>query len=213
MLKLTEDLFRANPSARYIDYYERTIYNHTLSTQNPDNGGYVYFPPVRPRSYRVYSTANEAMWCCVGSGMENHSKYNQLIYTHSKDSLFLNFFIASELNWREKKIKLKQETKFPFEEKTKLVITEGTSSFNLLIRYPSWVAEAALKIFVNGKAVAFSNHPSSYIKIYRTWKKGDVVEIILPMQNTIEHLPNVPEYIAIIHGQRSYLAQKQEQKI
>ena len=82
MLKLTEDLFRKNPSAKYMDYYERTVYNHILSTQNPETGGYVYFTPVRPRSYRVYSAPNEAMWCCVGSGMENHGKYNELIYTH-----------------------------------------------------------------------------------------------------------------------------------
>jgi len=200
MLKLTEDLFREQPSAKYIDYYERTIYNHILSTQNPETGGYVYFTPVRPRSYRVYSAPNEAMWCCVGSGMENHGKYNQLIYTHSKDSLYLNLFVASGLNWREKKIKLKQETTFPFEEKTKLSIMEGTSTFSLLIRYPSWVADGALKIHVNGKSISFDNHPSSYIKIHRTWKKGDVVEIDLPMRNVIEHLPNVPEYIAIMHG-------------
>ncbi len=200
MLKLTEDLFRANPSAQYIDYYERTMYNHILSTQNPETGGYVYFTPVRPRSYRVYSAPNEAMWCCVGSGMENHGKYNQIIYTHSKDSLYVNLFVASELNWREKKIKLKQETTFPYEEKTKLVITEGSSSFNLLIRYPSWVADGALKILINGKAVAFDNHTASYIKIHRAWKKGDVMEIDLPMHNTIAHLPNVPEYIAFMHG-------------
>ena len=200
MLKLTEDLFREHPAAKYMDYYERTLYNHILSTQNPETGGYVYFTPVRPRSYRVYSAPNEAMWCCVGTGMENHGKYNELIYTHSGDSLFVNLFVASELNWQHKKIKIKQETKFPYEEKTKLVITQGASPFSLLIRYPSWVAEGALKILVNGKAVAFTNHPSSYITINRTWKKGDVVEVDLPMHNTIEHLPNVPQYIAIIHG-------------
>lgn len=200
MLKLTEDLFRTNPSAKYMDYYERTMYNHILSTQNPGTGGYVYFTPVRPRSYRVYSAPNEAMWCCVGSGMENHGKYNELIYTHASDSLFVNLFIASELNWRDKKIKLKQETKFPFEEKTRLIITNGSSSFSLLIRYPSWVADGALKILVNGKAVPLTNHPSSYITIRRTWKKGDVVEVNLSMHNSIEHLPNVPQYIAIMHG-------------
>ena len=119
MLKLTEDLFRVNPLAKYVDYYERTLFNHILSTQNPVHGGYVYFTPARPRHYRVYSAPNEAMWCCVGTGMENHSKYNQFIYTHVKDTLFLNLFIASELNWKEKGIKIKQETNFPYEEQTK----------------------------------------------------------------------------------------------
>jgi DUF1680 family protein len=200
MLKLTEDLFRRNPLAKYADYYERTIYNHILSTQNPATGGYVYFTPVRPRSYRVYSAPNEAMWCCVGTGMENHGKYNEFIYTHAHDSLFVNLFVASELRWKEKGISLKQETKFPYEEKTKLTITESNASFKLMVRYPAWVVDGALKITVNRKAISFINHPSSYITINRTWKKGDVVEVMLPMHNTIEHLPNVPAYIAILHG-------------
>jgi uncharacterized protein len=200
MLKLTEDLFRVQPLAKYADYYERTILNHILSTQHPEHGGYVYFTPARPRHYRVYSAPNEAMWCCVGSGMENHGKYNQFIYTHSKDSLFLNLFIASELNWKEKGLKIKQETGFPYEEQTKLTVTEGSSNFKLMVRYPVWVSKGALKITVNDKDVAYSALPSSYVSIDRKWKKGDVVQISLPMHNTIEHLPNVPEYIAIMHG-------------
>jgi len=200
MLKLSEDLFRNHPSAEYVDYYERTLYNHILSTQHPEHGGYVYFTPARPQHYRVYSTPNQAMWCCVGSGMENHGKYNEFIYTHSKDSLFLNLFIASELNWKEKGIKFRQQTRFPFEEATRFTVTDGSSRFKLLVRYPSWVKDGALKIAVNGKALSFAAHPSSYIAIDRVWKKGDVVQITLPMHNTIEHLPNVPEYIAFLHG-------------
>jgi DUF1680 family protein len=200
MLKLTEDLFRFHPLAKYIDYYERTIFNHILSTQDPETGGYVYFTPARPRHYRVYSAPNEAMWCCVGTGMENHSKYNELIYTHQNDSLFLNLFIASELNWRDKGIKIKQETKFPFEEQTRLTVTEGTSKFTLKIRYPSWVIEKALKIFVNGNMIPYAPHSNYYVAIERLWKAGDVVQIILPMHNSIEQLPNVPAYIALMHG-------------
>ncbi|MCB9056179.1 MAG: glycoside hydrolase family 127 protein [Chitinophagales bacterium] len=200
MLKLTEDLFRINPSVKYIDFYERALYNHILSTQHPGNGGYVYFTPARPNSYRVYSAPNEAMWCCVGSGMENHGKYNEFIYTHQHDSLFLNLFIASTLNWKEKGIRLKQETNFPYEEQTKLTITEGTGKFKLMIRYPSWISDSALTVLVNGKAFTVTDHHSSYVVIERTWKKGDVINVSLPMQNTVEHLPNVPNYIAILHG-------------
>ncbi|HLG38803.1 MAG TPA: beta-L-arabinofuranosidase domain-containing protein [Chitinophagaceae bacterium] len=200
MLKLTEDLFRTNPSVKYIDYYERTLYNHILSTQHPVHGGYVYFTPVRPRHYRVYSSPNEAMWCCVGSGMENHGKYNQFIYTHQNDSLFLNLFIASQVNWKEKGVTIRQETKFPYEEQTKLIITEGASHFKLMARYPSWVAEGALKIIVNGKSITYLSHPSSFVAIDRSWKAGDVVQIMLPMHNSIEHLPGVMNYIALLHG-------------
>ena len=200
MLKLTEDLFRMQPSAHYADYYERTLFNHILSTQHPEHGGYVYFTTARPRHYRVYSTPNNAMWCCVGTGMENHGKYNQFIYTHSADSLFLNLFIASELNWKDKNISIRQETDFPYEERTKLTITQGSANFNLMVRYPEWVSKGVLKISLNGKSVDYSSQPSSYICIDRKWKKGDVLEVEFPMQSTIEHLPNVPNYIAFMHG-------------
>ncbi|SFW77368.1 hypothetical protein SAMN02927921_04222 [Sinomicrobium oceani] len=200
MLKLTEDLFRESPEARYADYYERTLYNHILSTQHPEHGGYVYFTPARPRHYRVYSAPNEAMWCCVGTGMENHGKYNQFIYTHSGNSLYLNLFIASELNWKEKGVKIMQETDFPLEEQTRLTITEGSARFILRVRYPGWVKDGALKITINGSNVKYKQQPSSYIAIDRKWQQGDIVEISLPMHNTVEQLPNVPQYMAFMHG-------------
>lgn len=200
MLKLTEDVFRVHPLAKYADFYEKTLYNHILSTQHPVHGGYVYFTPARPRHYRVYSSPNQAMWCCVGSGMENHGKYNQFIYTHIKDSLYINLFVPSTLHWREKKINIKQQTIFPEEEKTSLTITEGSSRFTLMIRYPSWVNDGALKVSVNGKNVSFSNHPSSYIPITRVWKKGDKLTITLPMHNSIVQMPNVSNYLAFLNG-------------
>ena len=200
MLKLSQHLFRQEPSARYMDYFERTLYNHILSTQHPEHGGYVYFTPARPRHYRVYSSPNNAMWCCVGSGMENHCKYNEMIYTHQHDSLFLNLFIPSELNWKKTGIKLKQETKFPFEEQTRLTVTEGSSSFTLLIRCPSWVKDGSIRVVINGKPLVSKPNSFSYLTIKRTWKKGDVVQISLPMQTRIEHMPNVHEYVAIMHG-------------
>ncbi len=113
MLKLTEDLHRRNPEARYADYYELATFNHILSTQHSEHGGYVYFTPARPRHYRNYSAPNEAMWCCVGTGMENHGKYGQFIYTSRQDALYVNLFTASELNWKAKGVVLRQETAFP----------------------------------------------------------------------------------------------------
>ena len=200
MLKLTEDLFRMQPSAQYADYYERTLFNHILSTQHPEHGGYVYFTTARPRHYRVYSTPNNAMWCCVGTGMENHSKYNQFIYTHAGDTLFLNLFITSELNWRDKKVRIRQETNFPYEEGAKLTITEGSSHFPLMVRYPGWVQEGALKISVNETEIDYTTLPSSYICIDRKWEKGDVIKMELPMHNRVEQLPHLKNYIAFMHG-------------
>jgi DUF1680 family protein len=200
MLKLTQNIFRLTPLVKYTDFYERALYNHILSTQHPVHGGYVYFTPARPRHYRVYSAPNMAMWCCVGTGMENHGKYGEFIYTHQNDSLFLNLFIPSELNWKEKGVKIKQETNFPYEEKTRLTITEGSSQFKLMIRYPSWVAEGALKVIVNNDTLSFKEQPSSYIAVDRLWMTGDVIEVILPMHTRIEQLLNLSTYVAFIHG-------------
>ena len=200
MLKLTEDLFRINPSAEYADYYERTLYNHILSTQHPEHGGYVYFTPARPRHYRVYSEPNQGMWCCVGSGMENHSKYNQFIYTHISDALYVNLFVASELNWKERNISIAQHTEFPYKDETEIIIKKAKSDFTLMIRYPSWVSNGALEIYVNGEKQIFDNEPSSYVALRRAWKKGDVVKVKLPMQNRVEQLPHLPDYVAVMHG-------------
>lgn len=200
MLKLSQDLFRIEQDAKYMDFYERALFNHILSTQHPKHGGYVYFTSARPRHYRVYSAPNEAMWCCVGSGMENHGKYGEQIYSHQSDSLFLNLFIASTLRWRDRGVTLKQETIFPDEEKTKITITGGKSKFTLLVRYPDWVSDGALKVSVNGQPISYTQKPSSYVAITRLWKKGDVVQVDLPMQTTLEHLHHVNEYVAIMRG-------------
>ena len=200
MLKLTEEMHRRNPEARYADYYELATFNHILSSQHPEHGGYVYFTPARPRHYRNYSAPNEAMWCCVGTGMENHGKYGQFIYTKKSDNLFVNLFVASELNWKEKGLTLRQETGFPYAETSKITIAQGKGQFTLQVRYPGWVKPGAFEVKVNGKPVSIVTGPSSYVAISRQWKKGDVVDITFPMYNSIKYLPNEPQYIALMHG-------------
>ena len=200
MLKLSEELHRRNPEARFADYYELATFNHILSTQHPEHGGYVYFTSARPRHYRNYSAPNEAMWCCVGTGMENHGKYGQFVYTKKADALFVNLFVASELNWKEKGIVLRQETNFPYSETSKITIAQGKGQFALQVRYPGWVKPGQFSVKVNGKPVTMISGPSSYVSIDRQWKKGDVVEIGFPMYNYVKYLPNLPQYIALMHG-------------
>ena len=200
MLKLTEDLHRRNPEARYADFYEQAMMNHILSSQHPEHGGYVYFTPERPRHYRNYSAPNEAMWCCVGTGMENHGKYGQFIYTHVGDALFVNLFVASELNWKERGVVLRQETAFPYSEESRITITKGKGSFSLHLRYPGWVRPGEFKVEVNGKPVSVISGPSSYVTIDRKWKRGDVVTIHFPMHASLKYLPNVPQYVALMYG-------------
>lgn len=202
MLKLSEGLFRMNPDALYADYYERAMYNHILSTQNPEHGGYVYFTPARPRHYRVYSQPNQAMWCCVGTGMENHSKYGEFIYMHTKNELYVNLYVPSRLNWEDKKLTLTQETQFPYTDNTKLTVNlKKSKKLTLKFRYPGWVKAGEMKITVNGEAVDMSAaSPRSYVAVERKWNDGDVVEITIPKTVTVEQMPNVPDYLAVMDG-------------
>lgn len=201
MLKLTELLFRMKHEARYADYYERATYNHILSTQHPVHGGYVYFTPMRPSHYRVYSQPNSGMWCCVGTGMENHGKYGEFIYTHDgAKELYVNLFVASKLNWKEAGATITQETDFPYSESDRITVNlKKSKKFAMYIRCPQWAAEG-FSIKVNGVEYAAGAEPSSYVSIDRKWKDGDVIDIALPMENKVVELLNEPKYLAVLHG-------------
>ena len=200
MLKLSKQLFLAHRSAQYMDYYERTMYNHILSSQHP-NGGFVYFTPIRPRHYRVYSQPQMGMWCCVGTGMENHGKYGELIYAHNGKDLYVNFFIPSTLNWKEKGIQVEQQTDFPYSEQTQLKIsTKKTQQFAIVFRYPSWVKDGKLKAYVNKKEVLVKRDKNSYASVTRLWKTGDVLSIQLPMEIKAEFLPDSSSWVSFVRG-------------
>ena len=203
MLKLTEDLNRVNHQGMYGDFYETAMFNHILSAQHPEHGGYVYFTSARPRHYRNYSAPNKAMWCCVGTGMENHGKYGQFIWTHDKgmktedDALYVNLFVASELNWKERKMVLRQQTAFPYAETSNIEVTKGKGVFTLKIRKPLWCDNFTVK------GVGFivdSYEENGFVCIKRKWKKGDQVEISIPMHAYIKPMINVPQYVAIMYG-------------
>lgn len=201
MLKLTEDLFFENPRAEYADFYENALYNHILSTQHPEHGGYVYFTPARPAHYRVYSQPNEGMWCCVGTGMENHGKYGEFIYAHFGSVLYVNLFIASKLNWKEYGVELVQETRFPEEGRTVITVNpKKPVTFSLNLRCPGWVRQGEYKVTVNGQPLEVQAVPQSFVSVSRKWKKGDRVEITMPMHLTIDMIEGVDDYVAIKDG-------------
>ncbi|WP_198033432.1 beta-L-arabinofuranosidase domain-containing protein [Flavobacterium commune] len=109
-----------------------------------------YFLPMKPGAHKVYSTPENSFWCCVGSGFENQAKYGEFIYYHDNKGLYVNLFIPSELNWKEKGIVVKQQTNFPNLGNTQLTLsTANPVSMPISIRYPSWAANAEVKI--NGK--------------------------------------------------------------
>ncbi|NCD68147.1 glycoside hydrolase family 127 protein [Mucilaginibacter agri] len=201
MLKLTKMLFLTKPDAKYMNYYERTLYNHILSSQHPGKGGFVYFTPIRPDHYRVYSQPDEGFWCCVGTGMENHGKYGEMIYAHQGKDLYVNLFIASKLDWKQQGIALVQTNNFPFEEKSELrIVSTKPSTFKLWIRQPEWVKEGGFTLRLNGKFIKAAKDANGYVSINRKWNNGDRVSIQLPMRNKLEYLPDHSEWVSIVHG-------------
>lgn len=200
MLKLTKQLFLTNPSVKYTDYYERTLYNHILASQHP-KGGFVYFTPMRPRHYRVYSQPQAGFWCCVGSGIENHSKYGELIYAHDEKNIYVNLFIASTVNWKERGIDLKQSTGFPFSQSSDLTLSlKKPEKFSLLVRHPSWMEKGSMKIWVNNKPVVVNPAANGYIAVERVWKTGDKMTIHLPMKTRTEQLPDKSSWVSFVYG-------------
>ncbi|WP_307722111.1 glycoside hydrolase family 127 protein [Duganella callida] len=199
MLKLTALLFLGEAKGSYADYYERALYNHILSSQRPGSGGFVYFTPMRPNHYRVYSQPQQAMWCCVGSGLENHARYGEFIYAHRGDQLYVNLFIPSTLEWREQGVQIRQSNRFPDEDRSTLTI-KGNKTFTLKIRYPEWVKQGALRIAVNGRRVSAAIGADRYVSVRRQWRDGDQVEIRLPMTTRLEQMPDKSDYYAVLHG-------------
>lgn len=188
MLKLTKHLFELNQSVEKADYYERALYNQILASQNPEDGMVCYMSPLSAGSQRYYSTPFESFWCCVGTGLENHSRYGEFIYyTDSKDQLFVNLFIPSVLSWKEKGISLIQQTNFPESDTISYNISSNKKqNFTLNLRYPEW-AKGGFEVYVNGKKHKISqSKQGSYISISRKWKDGDKVTYILPKKITSE---------------------------
>jgi uncharacterized protein len=203
MLKLTRSLFTMEPTAEYADYYERTLYNAILASQDPDSGMMTYFQSTRPGYLKLYCTPVDSFWCCTGTGMENHSKYGDSIYFHATekgaDSLYVNLFIPSTVNWKEKGLTVKQTTQFPEVGKTRLEVSaENPAELTLNIRHPSWCAAAT--VTVNGDVVASSQSAGTFVAVKRVWKSGDVVEVDLPMGLRMEMLPGSADEAAVVYG-------------
>ena len=199
MLRLTKMLYATTGNTHYMDYYERALYNHILSTINPIQGGFVYFTPMRPGHYRVYSQPQTSFWCCVGSGMENHARYGEMIYSHKGDKeLIVNLFIPSVLTWG--KTVVEQVNSFPAEEGTTLMINpKKPAEFTVSIRVPEWTESARMNAKVNGEPVE-AIHEDGFLKIERRWTKGDKLSVDLPMCLRAVQLPDMTENYSFMYG-------------
>jgi DUF1680 family protein len=199
MLKLTQHLFSLDPSSTFFDYYEKGLYNHILASQNHHTGMMCYFVPLRMGGKKEYSDEFNSFTCCVGTGMENHVKYNESIYFKGADgSLYVNLFIPSVLNWKEKGLKITQESALPHGDKTSLLITVAkASNFAIRIRKPKWSPDA--KILLNGKSEKVTEENGYYV-IRRNWQNNDKIEYTTPEKLYTEAMPDNPNRRAVFYG-------------
>jgi DUF1680 family protein len=178
MLKLTRHLFAWQPSARLMDFYERALFNQILASQDPATGMMYYFASLKPGHFKNYNTPMNSFWCCTGTGVENHAKYTDTIYFHDDNTLFVNLFIASDLTWPEKGLVVRQETKFPDQNTSRLTFT----------------CAKPVKVTVKVR------HAGAYVDYDREWKNGDTLDIEIPMPLRIEPLPGEPKIVALFAG-------------
>ena len=200
ILKLTRHLFEWQPSAATMDFYERALYNHILGSQEPFEGMMTYFVSLEPGHFKTYSTPTNSFWCCTGTGVENHSKYGDTIYFRGSNSLYLNLFIPSVLNWPDKAIVVTQNTTFPQSDTSTLTFQcTNNTPLTLFVRYPSW-AQSGMSLSINGFSQTITNAPGSYVSINRLWQNNDQVQIELPMTLHAETLQDTTNTVALFYG-------------
>jgi DUF1680 family protein len=199
MLKLSRHLFQWSANPKVADFYERALFNHILSSQHPGDGRVIYNLSLEMGGYKVYQDPYD-FTCCVGTGMENHSKYGGNIFFHNDQELFIFQYIASELRWEEKGLTLRQVTQYPEEQGTTLEFAcKSPVSLTLQIRYPYW-AEKGIKIDVNGSETKVNSEPGSFIPIAGKWKTGDKVEVKIPFSLRLEAMPDDKNRVAVMYG-------------
>ncbi len=198
MLKLTRHLFAWEPRCAYADYYELALINSILATQDPATGMMMYFVTLAPGRWKYFNVPRDAFWCCTGTGLENHAKYGDSIYFHDEDNVWVNLFIASEVHWKDKGVRIRQETSFPEQAGTSLIVrTERPSTFRMHIRIPSWVAGRAT-VFVNDKG--FQAKPGAYADVRKTWRDGERITVSLPMGLHAKPMPDDKTLVALMYG-------------
>jgi DUF1680 family protein len=193
MLKLTRHLYSWSGRAEYADFYERALLNGIIGTMNPKDGMTMYYVPLEAGYWKMFGLPTESFWCCTGTGVENFSKLQDSIYFHNDKTLFVNLFMPSTVEWREKGVTVRQETQYPDRETSQLTFRcEKPVAIELQVRRPEWASGGEVK--VNGKAV-----PAG-APIARTWKTGDKVEIRVPMKLRMQAMPDDPGLQSFLYG-------------
>jgi len=199
MMKLTRHMFGWSPDANFMDYYERLVFNHRLGTINPEDGTMMYYLPLASGYWKTFGKPFDALWCCTGTGSEEYAKLTDTIYFHDEDALYVNLYIDSQLEWPEKKLRFKQETRFPEQQGTTITVSaDSPARLAINLRIPYWAQGGSVKI--NGEALPAFSSPRSYLTLNRVWKSGDKIELSLPMGLHIDPMPDDGTIQAAMYG-------------
>lgn len=212
MLKLTSGLFTYDQRAALMDYYERGLYNHILASVAEHTPANTYHVPLLPGSVKQFGNPDmKGFTCCNGTALESSTKLQNTIYFRSTDNraLYVNLYVPSTLNWRERSIIVKQSTAYPEEDRTRLTIEEGKGRFDLKVRVPHW-ATKGFTVKINGKTQNISATPGSYLTISRKWKKGDQVELHMPFKFYLEPVMDQQNIASLFYGPVLLAAQEPE---
>jgi DUF1680 family protein len=181
LMKLERLVFGWTADARWMDEYERSVFNCRLGTQNPQ-GLKEYFFPLAAGYWRAYNSPEESFWCCTGTGAEEFAKFSDTIFFHRGSDLYVNQFIPATLDWKAENLSVEQVTNFPHEQGTTLKITTTRPAERTIhIRIPGWVAGSA-QVKINGKPLEAVADPGSYVAVRKVWQDGDTISVSLPMQ-------------------------------
>jgi hypothetical protein len=200
MLRLTQILFDIEPRTEYVEYMERTLFNHILSAQDVRDGRVCYFLPLKSGASRAPQSLYDDFACCVCSGFDSYSRVSDYIYSHSADGLYVKLFIASEVLWKEKGLVLRQETKFPDEDSSSFRLSlRQPARFSLYLRFPAW-ATNGVTIQVNGSTQKIAVVPGEFFALDREWHDGDTVVFNAPLALRYETMPDNESRIALFAG-------------
>ena len=200
MLKLTRHIFGWTADPACADFYERALFNGIIGSQHPRDGEKLYYVNLAAGLWKLFGTPGQDYWCCTGTMSESFSQFGDSIYFHDDAGVYVNLFIASELNWSERGVRLVQETQFPEEEGTTLRIqTAKPVRFALRIRVPYWATHGGTAV-LNGHGLDGFAAPGGYYVLDRTWRNGDTVAVKLPIGLHLHAMPDDPTLAAVMYG-------------
>ena len=198
MLKLTQHIFCWQPSVALGDYYERALWNHILASVNPEQYGVTYFLPLGMGVQKHFSSAFDDFTCCHGTGMENHAKYGEAVYYEDGDTLYVDQFISSELDWKEKGVKVRWDCSPDGTEGVLSFDCEEAVRFTVAVRAPVWAEELHYRL---NNGMSWAGAPSGeFFTMANTWRKGLTLEIALPSQVRTEGMPDDARRVAFFYG-------------